>query len=1064
MPDYVELHCHTNYSMLDGASHPEELLDRALELHMDRLAATDHEGLYGAVRFYQGALQRGIKPLIGAELTLDGGHHLTLLAENDEGYSHLSRLISHAQLSHNKGEASLSWSALTQYKEGLICLSGCSRGEIASHLLAHREAEALAAARRYLHLFGREHFFLELQHHLLEHGRRLVASLVELAGHLGAGYVATNDVHYARREGHRLHDVLTCIANHTTLDEAGSLLRANSEYYLKSPQEMEQLFSHLPQALTNTRAIAERCDVTLNFSAHRLPPFELPPGETAGSYLRRLCLQGVERKYPSVTERVLHQLDHELEVIGRTGLAEYFLIVWDICRYAHERGIPAQGRGSAANSVVAYVLDITRVDPIAHNLLFERFLSEEANTMPDIDMDFSTDHREEVIQYVYDKYGEEHTAMVCNVVTFRARSAVRDVGKVLGFPLPLLDQVAKALDTRRASRVEEDLERVNGLAEKTTHLPWRQLLELCREIDSFPRHLSIHVGGMIITARPLVEIAPLERATMPGRVVVQFNKDDVEDLGLIKIDLLALRTLSLIYEALQLIEEHSGVGLDLEHIPLDDPVVYDMLCRVDTIGTFQVESRAQAQTLPRMRPEKFEDIVVEVALIRPGPLQGNMVHPYLRRRAGLEEVTYVHPALKPALEETTGVIIFQEQILKVAMIIAGFTPGEADLLRRAISRSRSQEAMEQLRGRFVEGALAQGAGRGDSPGGLRPVGGLRRVRLLQEPRGGLRQDRLRDPLPQGPLSRPLLLRPAERPAHGLLQSRGGGGGRQTPRGEDPPRRREPEPGPVYRGGWPPPVGFLLRGRPGRGQPGGAGGGQGGWALLFLAGLLPAHPVAPVGGGEPDSGGGHGWLGQGQERVDLGAGHPQLRGGGAGPFAASGGDRPAGTDAGGGDQGGVRHPGPPRGRADRSPAPSTAREAVCVEEQGPGEEAERGEGAGSRFGGGAAAAPDSQGLRVHHHGGRGRADEHHRQARRVSAVLQGAAQLLSIDRGGDRTEARGDPQRPGRGGGGDVTEVPHQPSSCSLNQARKSSGAPIRKPDLRATSGLSRKCLRFSVAR
>jgi error-prone DNA polymerase len=708
MPDYVELHCHTNYSMLDGASHPEELLDRALELGMDRLAVTDHDGLYGAVRFYQGALQRGIKPIVGAELTMDGGYHLLLLAENDQGYSNLSRLISHAQLSHSKGEASLSWTALAPHKEGLICLSGCSRGEIASHLLARRGEEALAAARRYLHLFGRGNFFIELQHHLLEKDQRLVRLLVELAEHLGVQYVATNDVHYARRERHRLHDVLTCIANHTTLDEAGSLLRANSEYYLKSPEEMEELFSHLPRAIANTRSIAQRCDVNLNFSAHRLPPFELPPGETASSYLRSLCLQGIERKYPSVTDRILSQLHHELEVIDRTGLSEYFLIVWDICRYVHERGIPAQGRGSAANSVVAYLLDITRVDPIAHNLLFERFLSEEANTMPDIDVDFSTDHREEVIEYVYHKYGEEHTAMVCNVVTFRARSAVRDVGKVLGFPLPLLDQVAKALDTRRASQVEEDLERVNGLADKTTHLPWRQLLELCREIDSFPRHLSIHVGGMIITARPLVEIAPLERATMPGRVVVQFNKDDVEDLGLIKIDLLALRTLSLIYEALEMIQEHKGVRLDLENIPLDDPVIYDMLCRADTIGTFQVESRAQAQTLPRMRPQKFEDIVVEVALIRPGPLQGNMVHPYLRRRAGLEEVTYPHPSLEPALAETMGVIIFQEQILKVAMVFAGFTPGEADLLRRAISRSRSREAMEELRGRFVEGALAEG--------------------------------------------------------------------------------------------------------------------------------------------------------------------------------------------------------------------------------------------------------------------------------------------------------------------------------------------------------------------
>ncbi len=708
MSDYVELHCHTNYSMLDGASHPEEVLDRARELGMDRLAVTDHDGLYGTVRFWRGALERGIKPIVGAELTLDGGYHLTLLARDNTGYSNLSRVISHAQLTHSKGQASLPFAALANHREGVICLSGCSRGEIASHLLAHREREALASAKRYLDVFGRENFWIELQRHLLPEDQRLVRRLVDLADHLKVGIVATNNVHYAGREGHHLHDVLTCIANHTTLDEAGSLLRPNSEYYLKSTEEMEELFSDLPQAIGNSRAIAEECDVDLNFSAHRLPPFELPPGETASSYLRRLCLEGIGRKYESVTEKVLRQLDHELEVIERTQLAEYFLIVWDICRYAHERGIPAQGRGSAANSVMAYLLDITRVDPIAYNLLFERFLSQEANTMPDIDIDFSTDHREEVIQYVYDKYGEEHTAMVCNVVTFRARSAVRDVGKALGFPLPLLDQAAKALDTRKASAVEDELERVNGFAHKTAYLPWRQLIELCRDIDSFPRHLSIHVGGMIITAKPLVEIAPLERATMPGRVVVQFNKDDVEDLGLIKIDLLALRILSLVYEALQLIREHRGVNLDLESIPLDDPTVYDMLCRADTIGTFQVESRAQAQTLPRMRPQKFEDIVVEVALIRPGPLQGNMVHPYLQRRAGLEEVTYLHPALEPALAETMGVIIFQEQILKVAMVIAGFTPGEADMLRRAMSRSRSHEAMEKLRGRFVRGALANG--------------------------------------------------------------------------------------------------------------------------------------------------------------------------------------------------------------------------------------------------------------------------------------------------------------------------------------------------------------------
>ena len=736
MYDYVELHCHTNYSLLDGASHPEDLLHRAEELGMDSLAVTDHDGLYGVVRSYRAARERGIRPIIGVELTVryheappepfdskrsglrtgfdegpvegEEGHHLVLLAKDQTGYSNLCRLVSRAQLSQSKGNASLQFEALREHTEGLFCLSGCRRGEIATWLLAKRRKEALKAGERYMLVFGKENFWIELQNHLLPDDQRLMAELVELARHLGVGYVATNNVHYAERSGHQLQDVLVCIKNRTTLDASRGLRYANSEYHLKSAGEMAELFAGYREAIANTRAIAEQCSVDLNLTAYRLPDFPVPEGETPFSYLYKLCWEGGRRKYGTITDAVRRQLSHELRVIERVGLAGYFLIVWDIVRFAKEHGILAQGRGSAANSIVSYVLDITKVDPLRHNLLFERFLSEDTHTMPDIDIDFSADRRDEVIRYVYEKYGEEYTGMVANVVTFRARSAVRDVGKALGFPLPLLDKVAKSLDTRQAGSIGDALAGIEAFADKTKYLPWRQLIELCRRIDAFPRHLSIHAGGMIITGSPLIDLVPLERATMPGRVVTQFNKDDIEDLGLIKIDLLGLRALSLIQEALALITEHRGIELDLESVALDDPAVFDMLCRADTIGTFQVESRAQAQTLPKMRPRKFEDIVVEIAIIRPGPIQGNMVHPFLRRRQGLERVEYLHPKLKPILEETLGVVVFQEQVIRIAMAIAGFSPGEADRLRRAMSRSRSRFEMAKLSERFIEGAVGNG--------------------------------------------------------------------------------------------------------------------------------------------------------------------------------------------------------------------------------------------------------------------------------------------------------------------------------------------------------------------
>jgi len=716
--EYCELHCHSYFSLLDGASSPEALVERAAALGYPALALTDHDGLYGAIRFWQAVQERSIRAVIGSEVTLDDGHHLTLLAETQVGYANLSRLLSLGQLAGQKGQPRLTLDALAGHAAGLLCLSGCRQGAVAAALLAKDQAGAYAAAARLRDVFGPQCFWIELQRQYLPTDAQLTADLVELARRLDVGYVATNNVHYATRRGQRLHDVLCCIRQHVTLPEAlaGGRLHPNSEQWLKPPQEMAALFVDLPQALTNTLRIAERCQVSLDFSHQRLPSFPVPPGYTAQSYLQSLCAQGLAHKFTPVTPEARAQLTHELEVIERTGLAGYFLVVWDIVRFARAQGIRYQGRGSAANSLVAYVLGITPVDPLRHHLLFERFLSEGARSMPDIDVDLAEDRREQVIQYVYARYGEEHVAMVCNVVTFRARSAVRDVAKTLTFPTDVIDRAAKALDTHSAAKaadellpeVIEDAPLVLPPEGADPGLPWPMLSELLREIDGVPRHLSIHVGGMLITAAPLIEVVPVERATMPGRVVVQWDKDSVEDAGLIKIDLLSLRTLGMIEEVVQHVREQRGLALDLEHLPLDDPAIYAMLQAADTIGCFQVESRAQSQMLPKMKPQRFEDIIIEVAIVRPGPIQGNMVHPYLRRRQGLEEVGYIHAALEPALGETLGVIIFQEQVMRVAMCVAGFQPAEADRLRRALGRKRPAEALVPLHERFVAGAQANG--------------------------------------------------------------------------------------------------------------------------------------------------------------------------------------------------------------------------------------------------------------------------------------------------------------------------------------------------------------------
>ena len=978
-PPYAELHCHSHFSFLDGASAPDDLVARAVELGLAGLAITDHQGLYGAVRFSAAAEAAGLHPVIGIEIelidaavadpggivvparrawkpgrrvpvapepprVLEGrparprperarlpghrevrkedhrgigeaqrGPHLVLLARDATGWRSLCRLVSRANLAGTKAVPRFTQALLAEHAEGLIALSGCRHGELARRLRAGDREGARAVAERYAALFGGRAgpasrggaagagFALELSHHLLPDDDWLASETARVAAELGLPVVVTNDVHYALPEGRELQDVLTAIRHGRSLADLADLRRPDGESYLKGGPELlalppgdaaaasdPVLVRAWREGIANSADIAGACRVELTFERYRFPGFPVPKGQTPFSHLSELCWEGARRRYHPLTPAVVRQLAHELDVIERTGLAEFFLICWDLMRFAKSRGIPAQGRGSAAGSIVTYALGIARVDPIRHELLFERFINEGRTTYPDVDIDFSSERREEVIQYVYGKYGPEHTGMVCNLVTYRARSAVREVGYALGFPRPLVDRVAKALETYDPVMVRRDLEAEGGfggffarpgegtgwgpspepepepeplsrpgapdtsdprairrnraephqirkthvqrpnsvgngpaVADSTSqarnrrdqgesprpepprepqgaparperwlggdevdsrprdqagglapangtwvgapgsapairpggpgddeggpgdspasvawlqagrgtgsgvariepapakdperhegsvaHLPdWERWLELCARIDGFPRHLSIHSGGMLVTAAPLIDIAPIERATMPGRVVVQYDKRDVETMKLIKLDLLGLGMLAAIDETVQLIEHDCAVCLDLDRIPEEIPEVFEMLGAADTVGVFQVESRAQMQTLPKSRPQSLDDLVVEVAIIRPGPIQGNAVHPYLRRKQGLEPVTYLHPSLEPILHDTLGVILYQEQVMRIAIDVAGFTPAGSDAFRRAMGTYRSEREMEKLHAEFVDGCV-----------------------------------------------------------------------------------------------------------------------------------------------------------------------------------------------------------------------------------------------------------------------------------------------------------------------------------------------------------------------
>jgi error-prone DNA polymerase len=702
---------------------PEDLIERAAALGYPVLALGDRDGVYGAPRFHQAAKRAGLRALVGAAVTLDlrvqgiegprvqeHAPTLYLLVANRAGYQNLCRLITRTKLRAPKGESVTTWEDFEGQTDGLICLAGGADGPLAAALRNPRTLEPLNPLLTRLQRLFPNRLYIDLQRHLDPEEERLNRALIAVAERFNIPLVATNDVRHASPSGKPLFDVLTCIRNKTTLDAAGRALLKNAERHLKSPMEMAALFRDLPEAIANTQRIAEQCAFTLADLGYRFPDYPLPPGETPIGYLRALTYAGARTRYGTITPRIRQQLEHELAVIGKLDLAGYFLIVWDIVRFCREHDILAQGRGSAANSAVCYALGITAVDAVGMDLLFERFLSEERGEWPDIDIDLpSGAQREKVIQYVYRRYGPHGAAMTANVITYRTRSAAREVGKALGFSLEQVDRLSKLLQRFEFRDSADDFARQLQAGGIDPAAPRVQLLvDLVQQIQGLPRHLGQHSGGMVVAAGRLDTVVPLEPAAMPGRVVVQWDKDDCADLGIIKVDLLGLGMMAVLEESIPLVREHEGVEIDLAHLPQDDPKVYAMLRRADTIGVFQVESRAQMATLPRMKPDHFYDLVVEVAIIRPGPIVGQMVHPYLNRRNGREPVTYAHPDLEPILRRTLGVPLFQEQLLRMAMTLAGFTGGEAEELRRAMGFKRSAGRMKDIEARLRSGMGARG--------------------------------------------------------------------------------------------------------------------------------------------------------------------------------------------------------------------------------------------------------------------------------------------------------------------------------------------------------------------
>lgn len=703
---YAELHAHSAYSFLDGASTPEELVEEAVRLDLRAIALTDHNGLYGAVRFAEAAAELDMHTVFGAELSLGpgartdqpdpAGPHLLVLARGSEGYRRLSRQLAAAHLAGGeKGKPRFDFDALTDAAGGhWHILTGCRKGHVRRALATGGPEAAAAALADLVDRFGANRVSVELTHHGQPLDDETNAQLAELATRFDLRTVATTGAHFAAPSRRRLAMAMGAIRARQSLDEAAGWLAPLGGSHLRSGEEMARLFAQHPEAVIAAAELGEQCAFGLALIAPQLPPFDVPAGHTEDSWLRELAMTGAERRYgPRTRARQAYaQIEHELEVIAQLGFPGYFLVVYDITRFCRENNVLCQGRGSAANSAVCYALGVTAVDPVANELLFERFLSPVRDGPPDIDIDIESDEREKVIQYVYDKYGRDYAAQVANVITYRGRIAVRDMARALGFSQGQQDAWSKQISSWSGLAESADAEGIPS-----------QVIELATQIQNLPRHMGIHSGGMVICDRPIADVCPVEWARMENRSVLQWDKDDCAAIGLVKFDLLGLGMLSALHYAIDLVAEHKGFQVDLARLDLSEQAVYEMLARADSVGVFQVESRAQMATLPRLKPRMFYDLVVEVALIRPGPIQGGSVHPYIRRRNGLDPVVYDHPSMESALRKTLGVPLFQEQLMQLAVDCAGFSAAEADQLRRAMGSKRSAERMRRLRGRFYDG-------------------------------------------------------------------------------------------------------------------------------------------------------------------------------------------------------------------------------------------------------------------------------------------------------------------------------------------------------------------------
>ncbi|MCJ8010177.1 DNA polymerase III subunit alpha [Paenibacillus sp. KQZ6P-2] len=727
MSSFVHLHVHSEYSLLDGAARISDLVRQAAENGMKALALTDHGVMYGAVPFYKACKSAGIKPIIGCEAYLTAGsrkergsrkdqpiYHLILLAKNETGYRNLMKLCSIGHLEGYHYKPRIDMEALKAYHEGIICLSACLGGEVPQHLLHGRMEEARMAAIRYRDIFG-EDFYLELQDHGLPEQKRVNPQLIQLAEELGVQLTVTNDVHYLKREDAAMQDVLICIGTGKTIEDESRLQIPTDQLYFKSGEEMERLFPHVKQALENTAAIADKCNLELEFGRSILPEFRpLPEGMDSVQYLRSLCEKGLAKRYentelwssPEGREELNKRLDYELGVIGSMGFSDYFLIVWDFIAHAHSQGIATgPGRGSSAGSLVAYVLAITNVDPIKYHLLFERFLNPERVTMPDIDIDFSDERRDEVIRYVVEKYGNEHVAQIITFGTMAARAAVRDVGRALNVPYGDVDKAAKLIPSAHGISIQRALELSEELQKYyQQNAKIRELLDMAMKVEGMPRHASTHAAGVVISRDPLTDAVPLQEGS-EQTALTQYSMENVESIGLLKMDFLGLRTLSIIERCMNWIEEATGNPPDFNRVADNDKKTYNMLGNGDTTGVFQLESAGMRRVLKDLKPSVFEDIISVLALYRPGPME--FIPKFIQAKHGLIEIDYPQEDLKPILGDTYGIIVYQEQIMKIASLMAGFSLGEADLLRRAVSKKK-REVLDQERSHFVAGSLKQG--------------------------------------------------------------------------------------------------------------------------------------------------------------------------------------------------------------------------------------------------------------------------------------------------------------------------------------------------------------------